>query len=59
MLNYLTLLMREFIVRQKMVCIVTADAHGTYDCSFRAYLPGFIELADYPQHKGKWATGLI
>ena len=40
MLHYLNPLMREFIARQEMVFIATADAHGACDCSLRAGLPG-------------------
>lgn len=57
MLNYLTPLMREFIARQEMVFIATADAHGACDCSFRAGLPGFVHVLDdktlaYPEYRG-------
>ena len=34
--------MVEFIGRQKMVWIATADGHGECDCSFRAGPPGFV-----------------
>ncbi len=44
MLNYLNPLMREFIARQEMFFIATADAHGECDCSFRAGLPGFVHV---------------
>ena len=57
MLNYLNPLMREFIARQEMVFIATADAHGACDCSFRAGLPGFVHVLDdttlaYPEYRG-------
>jgi len=49
--------MREFIARQEMVSIATADAHGECDCSFRAGLPGFVYVLDektlaYPEYRG-------
>jgi hypothetical protein len=34
--------MVEFIGRQEMVWIATADGHGECDCSFRAGRPGFV-----------------
>ncbi len=57
MLNYLNPLMREFIARQEMVFIATADGHGACDCSFRAGLPGFVHVLDdttlaYPEYRG-------
>ena len=57
MLNYLNPLMREFIARQEMVFIATADARGACDCSFRAGLPGFVHVLDdttlaYPEYRG-------
>ena len=57
MLHYLNPLMREFIARQEMVFIATADAHGACDCSFRAGLPGFVHVLDdktlsYPEYRG-------
>jgi predicted pyridoxine 5'-phosphate oxidase superfamily flavin-nucleotide-binding protein len=57
MLNALNPLMREFIRRQEMVFIATADAHGACDCSFRAGLPGFVHVLDaktlaYPEYRG-------
>jgi uncharacterized protein len=57
MLHYLNPLMREFIARQEMVFIATADAHGECDCSLRAGLPGFVHVLDdktlaYPEYRG-------
>lgn len=57
MLDYLNPLMRQFIARQEMVFIATADAHGACDCSFRAGLPGFVHSLDdrtlaYPEYRG-------
>lgn len=49
--------MREFISRQQMVFIATADLKGECDCSFRAGLPGFVQVLDektfaYPEYRG-------
>jgi predicted pyridoxine 5'-phosphate oxidase superfamily flavin-nucleotide-binding protein len=49
--------MIEFIGRQEMVWIATADGHGECDCSFRAGPPGFVEVLDagtirYPEYRG-------
>ncbi|WP_083976525.1 pyridoxamine 5'-phosphate oxidase family protein [Kitasatospora azatica] len=53
----LTLQMREFIARQTMVFLSTADADGACDASFRAGPPGFVQVLDdhtlaYPEYKG-------
>jgi predicted pyridoxine 5'-phosphate oxidase superfamily flavin-nucleotide-binding protein len=57
MLHYLNPLMREFITRQEMVFIATADGHGACDCSFRAGFPGFVHVLNdttlaYPEYRG-------
>ncbi|MGE3540002.1 MAG: pyridoxamine 5'-phosphate oxidase family protein [Candidatus Tectimicrobiota bacterium] len=57
MLPYLNPLMREFIMRQEMVFIATADAQGACDCSLRAGLPGFVRVLDdktlaLPEYRG-------
>ena len=57
MLDYLNPTMRDFIARQEMVFIATADAHGECDSSFRAGLPGFVHIFDdkrlaYPEYRG-------
>ena len=57
MLDHLSALMREFIARQEMVFIATADSRGECDCSFRAGLPGFVHVLDektllYPEYTG-------
>jgi predicted pyridoxine 5'-phosphate oxidase superfamily flavin-nucleotide-binding protein len=49
--------MAEFISRQEMVWIATADANGGCDCSFRAGPPGFVQVLDartlrYPEYRG-------
>ncbi|MFG2133532.1 pyridoxamine 5'-phosphate oxidase family protein [Streptomyces sp. NPDC048751] len=53
----LTLEMRDFIGRQAMVFLATADAHGECDASFRAGPPGFVHVIDdhtlaYPEFRG-------
>ena len=57
MLHHLNEPMRQFIARQEMVFISTADASGNCDCSFRAGLTGFVRvLSDttliYPEYRG-------
>ncbi|ORT56615.1 pyridoxamine 5'-phosphate oxidase family protein [Streptomyces sp. CB03238] len=49
--------MREFIGRQAMVFLATADSHGECDASFRAGPPGFVHVLDdrtlaYPEFRG-------
>jgi predicted pyridoxine 5'-phosphate oxidase superfamily flavin-nucleotide-binding protein len=57
MLGQLNEQMAQFIGRQEMVWIATADANGECDCSFRAGPPGFIQVLDdrtvrYPEYRG-------
>ncbi|MCW2943539.1 MAG: hypothetical protein JWR24_256 [Actinoallomurus sp.] len=56
-LDHLNPRMREFIGRQEMAFLATADAHGECDCTFRAGRPGFIRVVDermlaYPEYRG-------
>ncbi len=56
-LDHLNAAMQEFIARQDMVSIATADAEGRCDCSFRAGEPGFVHVLDsktlaYPEYRG-------
>jgi predicted pyridoxine 5'-phosphate oxidase superfamily flavin-nucleotide-binding protein len=56
-LDHLNVRMREFIARQEMCFVATADANGECDCSFRAGLPGFVRVLDdrtllYPEYRG-------
>jgi len=56
-LTCLAPLMQEFIVKQEMMFISTADSHGECDASFRAGEPGFVTVLDnkhiiYPEYKG-------
>ncbi|GAA0614601.1 pyridoxamine 5'-phosphate oxidase family protein [Sporichthya brevicatena] len=57
MLDHLNEAMREFIARQEMVFIATADARGECDSSFRAGEAGFVVALDertlvYPELRG-------
>jgi len=57
LLGYLNPYMREFILKQEMVFIATADSKGECDCSFRAGKKGFVRVLDektllYPEYKG-------
>jgi uncharacterized protein len=56
-LDRLNARMREFIARQELCFIATADAKGECDCSLRAGPPGFIQVLDdrtlvYPEYRG-------
>lgn len=56
-LDHLNRRMREFLDRQQMMFISTADARGECDCSFRAGEPGFVTVLDdrtivYPELRG-------
>ena len=44
MLNHLNSSMRDFISKQEMVFIATADSKGECDCSFRAGKSGFVRV---------------
>ncbi|WP_460862750.1 pyridoxamine 5'-phosphate oxidase family protein [Nocardiopsis coralliicola] len=49
--------MREFVARQDMLFIATADARGDCDSSFRAGPPGFVHVINdrtlaYPEYRG-------
>ena len=57
MLDYLNPYMREFILKQEMVFIPTADSKGECDCSFRAGKQGFVRVLNektllYPEYRG-------
>ncbi|MEU1349338.1 pyridoxamine 5'-phosphate oxidase family protein [Streptomyces sp. NPDC005775] len=54
---HLTAAMRDFIGRQSMVFLSTADARGHCDATFRAGPPGFVSVLDdrtlaYPEYRG-------
>ncbi|WOX20575.1 pyridoxamine 5'-phosphate oxidase family protein [Streptomyces solicathayae] len=49
--------MREFVARQEMFFLATADRHGECDNTFRAGPPGFLLVLDdatlaYPEYRG-------
>ncbi|MGG1397744.1 pyridoxamine 5'-phosphate oxidase family protein [Bacillus salipaludis] len=57
MLNYLNNKMTEFISKQGMMFIATADSNGNCDSSFRAGSKGFVRVIDdktiiFPEYKG-------
>jgi len=56
-LDYLNPYMREFILKQEMVFIATADSKGECDCSVRAGKQGFVRVLNkktllYPEYRG-------
>jgi uncharacterized protein len=56
-LDHLNIRMREFIGRQEMFFLATADRHGECDSTFRAGPPGFLRVLDartltYPEYRG-------
>ncbi|HEY2831855.1 MAG TPA: pyridoxamine 5'-phosphate oxidase family protein [Sporichthyaceae bacterium] len=56
-LDHLNPAMQDFVARQQMVFVSTADARGECDCSFRAGEPGFVAVLDertlvYPELRG-------
>lgn len=56
-LDHLNTAMRQFIARQEMVFVSTADAAGECDSTFRAGMPGFVHVVDehclaYPEYRG-------
>jgi predicted pyridoxine 5'-phosphate oxidase superfamily flavin-nucleotide-binding protein len=46
MLDDLNPLMQQFIARQEMAFISTADVTGHCNCSFRAGAQGFVQVLD-------------
>ena len=56
-LDHLNPAMQEFLARQQMMFVSTADARGECDSSFRAGEPGFVTVLDertlvYPELRG-------
>ncbi|MDT0307076.1 pyridoxamine 5'-phosphate oxidase family protein [Streptomyces sp. DSM 44917] len=56
-LDHLNERMREFVARQEMFFLATADRHGECDNSFRAGPPGFLHVLDartlaFPEYRG-------
>jgi len=57
MLDHLNERMQEFIARQEMMFVSTADGIGNCDCTFRAGPPGFVRIFDshrlaWPEYRG-------
>ena len=57
LLDHLNAAMRDFVGRQEMLFVATADADGECDSSFRAGPAGFIQVFDdktlaYPEYRG-------
>jgi predicted pyridoxine 5'-phosphate oxidase superfamily flavin-nucleotide-binding protein len=64
MLDHLNERMQEFVARQDMVFVATADAKGECDASFRAGEPGFVRVVDertllYPEYRGNGVYGSL
>ncbi|MER7398365.1 pyridoxamine 5'-phosphate oxidase family protein [Streptomyces sp. NPDC000151] len=56
-LDHLNARMREFVGRQEMFFLATADGSGECDSTFRAGPPGFVRVLDertliYPEYRG-------
>ncbi len=56
-LDHLNARMQEFVARQEMFFLSTADRHGECDATFRAGPPGFVQVLDartlaYPEYRG-------
>lgn len=56
-LDHLNARMQEFVARQEMFFLATADRHGDCDSTFRAGPPGFIQVLGertlaYPEYRG-------
>lgn len=57
-LEYLNIDMMDFIAKQNMIFISTADSQGNCDASFRAGKTGFVRVLDsgrqlaYPEYRG-------
>jgi uncharacterized protein len=57
LLDHLNDTMREFIARQEMMFLATADGDGHCDATFRAGPPGFVAVLDerqvaWPEYRG-------
>lgn len=56
-LDFLSPLMQDFIARQEILIVGTADRHGECDCTSKFGQPGFIRVLDdkyliYPEYRG-------
>ncbi|RXS87683.1 pyridoxamine 5'-phosphate oxidase [Streptomyces sp. TM32] len=63
-LDHLNVRMQEFVARQEMFFLATADRHGECDSSFRAGPPGFVQVLDdrtlaYPEYRGNGVMASI
>ncbi|MBG89277.1 MAG: pyridoxamine 5-phosphate oxidase [Verrucomicrobiales bacterium] len=63
-LDYLNPIMRDFIARQEMFFLSTADDEGACDGSFRAGPPGFVCVLNegqiaYPEYLGNGVLGSV
>lgn len=63
-LDHLNQRMREFVGRQEMMFVATADGTGECDCTFRAGPPGFIRVLDertvaWPEYRGNGVMASI
>ncbi|MCK7623343.1 pyridoxamine 5'-phosphate oxidase family protein [Streptomyces sp. RS10V-4] len=63
-LDHLNARMREFVPRQEMFFLATADRHGECDSTFRAGPPGFVQvlgerLLAYPEYRGNGVMASI
>lgn len=57
MLNHLSPVMQEFIAKQEIMFVATADSHGECDNSARFGKPGFVRVINqyfliYPEYRG-------
>lgn len=56
-LDHVNAHMREYLARQEMMFVSTADGAGNCDCTFRAGRPGFMKVFNprtiaYPEYRG-------
>ncbi|MFE0187021.1 pyridoxamine 5'-phosphate oxidase family protein [Streptomyces sp. NPDC059008] len=63
-LDHLNARMQEFVSRQEMFFLSTADRHGDCDATFRAGPPGFLQVLDertlaYPEYRGNGVMASI
>ncbi|MGX1755622.1 pyridoxamine 5'-phosphate oxidase family protein [Streptomyces lydicus] len=63
-LDHLNVRMQEFVARQEMFFLSTADRHGECDATFRAGPPGFVQVLDartlaYPEYRGNGVMASI
>ncbi|WP_030665448.1 pyridoxamine 5'-phosphate oxidase family protein [Streptomyces rimosus] len=63
-LDHLNPRMREFVGRQEMFFLATADRNGECDSTFRAGPPGFVQVLDertlaYPEYRGNGVMASI